>query len=58
VANEFVEFNERAFVEQQFDALASRLFSFGVLLLYGRLTAGVNGFVVSVLQVLQFSCCG
>jgi hypothetical protein len=49
MANELVEFYERTFVEQHLDSFASGLLALGVLFLNGRLTAGMDRFVISVL---------
>jgi hypothetical protein len=51
VANEFVDLDERAFVEQHLNALASGVLAFGVLLLNGNLTGSGDCLVVALTKV-------
>src|SRR5690606_31904401 len=58
VAHEFVEFDEGAVVEQQFDAFARGLLAFGVLFGDGGFAACGDGLVVALFEVGEFSCGG
>ena len=55
VTNELVQLDERARVEQLFDALAGCLLALGVLLLDGGFTAGGYGLVETLLEVGKFA---
>jgi BirA family biotin operon repressor/biotin-[acetyl-CoA-carboxylase] ligase len=55
VANELIQFNKRARVEQFVDALAGGHLALGVLLLNRSLTAGGYRLVVALLEVCKFA---
>jgi hypothetical protein len=58
VSNELVDFDKRAWVQKQLNALASSLFTLGVLLSDGRITTCMYSLVIAVAEVLNLASRG